>query len=267
MLRFAGRCETFFAILLIALTIVCTAGAQEFRVETDVYMGDDAESTSHTVTLFEKSAVYDFVDGQSQIVVYQQESESRNAQFILLDTDTKRRTEIDVKRIAGLMTKLTKWAATQDDPILKFAAEPRFEEKFDSESGDLSLTSEEWTYRVATIPAEDPKALTRYQDYADRYAELSTMLYGAAPAGPRHALDASLAKHKAIPVEIRRITGGDEKNQVRAAHLFSWRLSRDDRSRLDEAQEFLTSFEKVGNEAFLTAQRKHDKEVVRGQSE
>ena len=59
-----------------------------------------------------------------------------------------------------------------------------------------------------------------------------------------------------MPVEIRRTIGGDEKNVVRAAHLFSWRLSRDDRTRLDEAQQQLASFDKVDNKEFLAARAK-----------
>ena len=51
---------------------------------------------------------------------------------------------------------------------------------------------------------------------------------------------------------------------MRAVHLFSWRLSRDDRARLDEAQKQLASYEKVDNKAFIAARAKQD--AVRGQS-
>ena len=245
------------------------AAAQEFRIETDVYMGDEPDVISHTVTLFEKSAVYEFVDDPEQVVVYRTGDSQRAAQFILLDPKSQRRTEVDVDRVRKLMTKLNQWAAEQKDPLLKFAADPKFEETFDRETGDLTLSSKEWTYHVATVPADNPAALTRYRDFTDRYAELATMLHGAAPPAPRQALDAALEKHKAAPVEIRRVTGGDDKNAVRAAHLFSWRLSRDDRAKIEEAQRRLASFEKVDNKNFLTALRHPEraKEVVRGQSQ
>jgi hypothetical protein len=261
----------WFALLASGLVAAASAAvAQEFRIETDVYLGDEPEVVSHTVTLFEKAAVYEFVDDQPRIVVYRRGDGDRPGVFVLLDPKAQKRTEVQVTRIESLMKKLNAWAGEQKDPILKFAAAPKFTENFDAETGDLTLESQEWTYRVATVPAENKQALARYQDFTDRFAELSTMLYGSAPPAPRQALDAALARRHVIPVEIRRITAGDEKNEVRAAHLFSWRLSREDRRRLDEAQKYLASFEKVANEKFLEARResvREAKRVMRGQSQ
>lgn len=238
--------------------------AQEFRIETYVYIGDAEEATSHTVTLFEKSAVYEFVDNPEQVIVYRQTSPEHPAQFILLDAATERRTDVDVERVAKLMEKLSGWAAEQEDPLLKFSANPKFSETFDAETGSLTLANSEWTYRVATVAATDSAALERYRQFTDCYAELTSMLYSSPPPGPRLALNAALEKHGVVPVEIRRTIGGDEKNLVRAVHFFMWRLSRDDRARLDEAQKQLANYKKVENEAFIAARVKED--AVRGQS-
>src|SRR5262249_53109140 len=154
------------------------------------------------------------------------------------------------------------WAKEQKDPLLKFSAQPEFKENFDSESGDLVLENPTWTYRVATVAADNKEALKRYRAFTDRYAELNSMLENTPPPRPRIALDAALEKHGVVPVEIRRTLGGDEKNVVRAAHLFSWRLSRDDRNRLDEARQQLADFQKVENKEFLASRNKPD--VVRG---
>jgi hypothetical protein len=93
---------------------------------------------------------------------------------------------------------------------------------------------------------------------------LSAMMFNSPPPGPRLALDAVLAKHGVVPVEIKRTLGGDEKNVVKATHMFFWSLSRNDRTRLDEAQAHLANFKKVDNEQFIAA--KTGKDVVRGQS-
>jgi hypothetical protein len=266
----AARRAKFIPILSTSLfwllTFAMPVLGQEFRIETDVYIGDAAEATSHTVTLFEKSAVYEFVDSPQQIIVYRPGVEGSAGQFILLDPGSQRRTVVDVARVAKLMEKLTKWASEHKDPLLKFAADPKFEETFDLEHGSLTLVNPEWTYRVATIPAEDEAALERYREFTDRYAELSTMMYNSPPPGPRLALNAALAKHHVVPVEIHRTIGGENKNPVRAAHLFSWRLSREDRTRIDEAQTFLANFKKVDNEEFLAVRGEKGKTVIRGQS-
>lgn len=240
------------------------AVAQEFRIETEIYVGEQTEPVSHTVTLFEKGAVYEFMDNPQQVIVYRQGGEGRTGQFILLDTVRERRTDVEVDRVEKLMHKMTDWASSHKDPLLKFAAKPTFEESFDVESGSLTLAHKEWTYRAATIKAADAASLTRYREFTDRYAELSAMMFNSPPPGPRLALNAALAKHGVVPVEIQRLLGGDEKNAVRATHLFTWRLSREDRVRLDDAQAHLANYKKVDNEQFIASRL--GKDVVRGQS-
>ena len=105
--------------------------------------GDEPEPISHTVTIFAAGVVYDFVDGDSvdepsRIAVFRHSTSSRPGQFILLNPAEKRRTEISTERIEKLMAKLTGWAAEQEDKLLKFCADPEFEEAFDEETGRLT---------------------------------------------------------------------------------------------------------------------------------
>lgn len=238
--------------------------AQEFRIETDIYVGEQTESISHTVTLFEKGAVYEFMDNPQQVIIFRQGPDGKSGQFILLDTVRELRTDVEVSRVEKLMHTMTEWASEHKDPLLNFAAKPTFEETFDVESGSLTLANKEWTYRTATHKAPDAASLTRYREFTDRYAELSAMMFNSPPPGPRLALNAALAKHGVVPVEIQRLLGGDEKNAVRATHLFTWRLSREDRVSLDEAQAHLANYKKVDNEQFIASRL--GKDVVRGQS-
>src|SRR5687767_11485970 len=137
----AARCAKLVSFastsLLLLLAFVTPALSQEFRIETDVYVGDAEEASSHTVTLFEKSAVYEFVDSPRQIIVYRPGVEGAAGQFILLDPESQRRTVVEVDRVSKLMEKLIKWASEHKDPLLKFAAHPNFEETFDAENGSL----------------------------------------------------------------------------------------------------------------------------------
>jgi hypothetical protein len=263
------RCLFLAAVFTSAITVASRGFAQEFRVETDIYVGESTESSSHTVTLFEKSAVYEFVDNPKQIVIFRSGGNDRSGQFILLDLETQRRTDVDVERVSKLMTKLNRWAAEQKDPLMKFSAKPSFEETFDAEHNSLTLASPEWTYRVAAVKVEDDAAAKRYQEFMDHYAALSSMVYNSAPPGPRIALDAALAKRNVVPVEIHRTTGGEGKNAVRSTQMFTWRLSREDRNRLDETQTNLANFKKVDNEEFIAARAEKSekgKAVIRGQS-
>lgn len=256
--------EQLMLALAVAAIVARAAASQEFRIETDVFVGDADKPASHTVTLFENSAVYEFVDDPEEVIVYRTPMEHEQGQFILLDPSTERRTEVPVERVTKLMDKLSGWAAEQKDPLLKFSAKPEFAETFDAATGSLTLSNPEWTYRVATVAAGDPTALERYRQFTDRYAELTAMLHSSPPPGPRLALNAALANHGVVPVEIRRTIGGDEKNVVRAVHIFLWRLSRADRARLDETQKKLANYKNVENTAFIAARTKQ--ETIRGQS-
>lgn len=76
------------------LTLVCLAtsgAAQEFRIETDVFFGDEEQPTSQTATLFEKSAVYEFIDKPAQTIVYRRGATDDASLFILLDPATQQR--------------------------------------------------------------------------------------------------------------------------------------------------------------------------------
>jgi hypothetical protein len=265
------RLQTVFSICCLFLLSLFLMGAyapqarsQELRIETDVYEGDEQESKSHNVTLFESGTVYDFVEKPARITVFRPPTQSRPGQFILLDTETQRRTEVSTDRIEGLMDKLSIWAAKHKDPMLQFSAKPEFEETYDEQSGVLTLKHPMWDYAVATIPAENIERLASYREFADWYSRLSTMLDGTLPPGPRLKLNAALEKHEVMPVEIRR-TIKSASTQLRATHLISWRLSREDHARLEAAREQLTRFEKVKNKDFLA--ERVERNVVRGQSE
>lgn len=251
------------ATLLAFVTTESPVVAQQMRIETHVFVDNQTEPASHTVTLFDSDTVYDFFEEPPQITVFRPPTASHSGSFIMLDLEAKQRTEVSTERISGLMKKLTRWAGEQEDKLLKFSADPEFEESFDEESGLLTLESTVWNYTVATVPAENAKALARYREFSDWYTRLNAMLHSTPPPGARLKLNAALAKHGVVPVEIRRAVES-ETTALRATHMFTWRLSREDRDRIDEAQSHLASFNKVGNEEFLT--RKAGRDVVRGQS-
>jgi hypothetical protein len=226
------------------------AEGQEFRVDTEIYLGEQEEPVGHAVTLFEKAATYHFIDRPEQVIVFRQSASQPAGQFILLDVVKQRRTELPADRVTKLIKKLAEWSAKAgNDDLVRFAAAPDFTETFDEASGALTLSSPLWTYHVATIKPDDPSFLPRYREFSDLHAQLNALLYNNPAPGPRLALNQSLAERGLAPVEIRRTVQG-EKEVVRAVHLFSWRLSRDDRARLDSAREMLAEYAKVDNETF-----------------
>jgi hypothetical protein len=251
-------------VLLLSCCVVATClEAGELRIETDVYTDDNQEPLSHTVTLLDAGTAYDFAEDRQEIAVFRLPTSSHPGQFILLDLATQQRTEVSTDQINGLMDKLVQWAQAQEDPMLQFSAAPVFEETFAAGSGQLTLNHALWNYTVATVPAENTKTLHQYRQFMDWYTRLNVMMHGTPPPGPRLALNAALEKHAVVPVEIRRTVEGQSAS-LRSTHLFSWRLSREDRSKLDEVRAHLANFKKVANKDFLA--KRMQATVVRGQS-
>jgi len=239
--------------IIIGILLPCAALAEEFRIETKIFAGEEEEEEEpigETITLFQNGAVYDFLSEPAQIAMFRKPTGSKPGQFILLDPERRIRTGFSSDQLTGAMKKLHNWASRQNDPFLQFAANPKFEESFEPESGQLVLASHYESYTLQTVPADKPRALAEYCEFLDWYAKLNTLMQAGPPPEPRLAVNAALARHGVVPVQIERKRSGD-KTGLRAVHAFTWRLSRQDRKRIDEVHDSLASYSQVGNEEFL----------------
>ena len=205
------------------------------------------EPVSKAVTLFDATAVYHFVDRSGkQVIIYRSGNANREGQFIILDENNKQRTNISTKRIKALMEKLTKWAAEQDDVLLKFSAQPIFEETYDEESGTLTLEQPglELYGRYRCLPRTKQALGQVSRVYRLVFASELPCCTARRHPGARLELNKSTnVEHGVLPVEIRR-TMEKQDIPLRATHFFSWRLSRDDRQRIDATQRRAGQFQK-----------------------
>lgn len=236
-------------VSFLAMTFGMVASAEEFRIETRVFAGDASEPASESVTLFQEDVVYDFLEGSSQVAIFRRPQGDAPGRFILLDREREIRTEITTDRIATVMTKLRKWASQQDDAYLKFAADPKFNENFNETTGELVLESPVQSYRLTTSPIEKSSAQTQLQDFLNWYTQLNALIHGGPPPFPRLAVNAALARHASVPLEVQLTTSGDKQN-LRSEHLIAWRISKQDRERIDQAVNDMADFEQVSNAEF-----------------
>src|SRR5882724_2304530 len=119
------------------LVISGQAAADDFRIESKIFVGKESEPSSENLTLFRGGQVYDFLTKPSETTVF----DKPRGRVILLDPARKVRTEIKADKLLAFSEELKVWAARQSDPFLKFAADPRFEQKLDTR-GELLFTSE-----------------------------------------------------------------------------------------------------------------------------
>lgn len=247
----ARRCA--LPIIFIVLGINASH-ASDFRIETKIYVGDEKEPASTATTLFVDSAVYDFITEPEQIAVFRKPVAEKPGRFILLDPERQIKTEFTTVQLSGAMEKLRSWAGQQNDPFLRFAANPNFDERFESGSGKLVLANYLETYTVTTRRDDHPQAVAQYREFLDWYTRLNTLLTAGPPPEPRLRLNAALARHKVIPFKVELARNG-EKQTLRAEHQFAWRLSEDDRERINDIGTSITSYRAVANDEFLKTTR------------
>ncbi len=224
--------------------------AEDFRVETKVFVGDKEQPTSETTTLFLGGDVYDFLKSPAQTAVFRGPKGRNAGRFILLNDEMEISTEFSTGQLKQAIDRVQTWASRQSDPFLKFAANPSFKESFNPKGGQLVLASHLESYQVSTTPVEHVKAAAEYREFLDWYAQLNTLLAGGPPPQPRLRLNEALARHKVMPTTVE-LTRAGEKEPLRAEHNFIWRLSQDDKKRIDNARVALASYRKVRNAEFV----------------
>ncbi|MEM6331179.1 MAG: hypothetical protein AAF790_13140 [Planctomycetota bacterium] len=225
------------------------------RIETRVYELDEETPVSEGVTLFHDGIVYDFRPADARVTIYRGPTGAKPARFILLDTREGQKTELPVDRIEAAMTKLRRWCAMQEDPFLRFAGAPEFEEAFDPEVGELRMVSTELSYRVVTAPLMQPELKATLRSFLDNYAMLHTLLESGLPPDPRLAVNEALFRHGVIPVEVELTAKGEDEPSLRAVHTVADVLSKPDLLRIDQAIDDLASFKSVSNADFQRARR------------
>jgi len=228
----------------------------DFRIETKIFVGDEAEPVSENLTLFHRGVVYDFLMAPEQIAVFRHSVTSAGGRFILLDPSRKLRSEISSEEIMTFLDGLQAWAATQDDPLLKFAADPNFKEVFDPVRGDLRLESDLMRYSLATDEPHDATAIELYHEFSDWYGRLGAVTHvGSLPPFPRLAVNASLARHHRIPRTVHLTIPARRPYRtndvvMRAEHKVGWRLARRDQRRIEQVGEQLVQFKLVPYKEF-----------------
>lgn len=234
--------------------------AADFRIESKVYVGDESKPVSETLTLFQTGVVYDFLAQPAQITVFKKALGSGQGRFILLDPARQEKTELTTDQMLRFSTQLKAWAAGQEDPLLKFSADPNFQQEFDERESQLTFRSGAISYRVVAQAAHSSEAAQQYREFSDWYARLGAMLNpGSNPPFPRMAVNAVLGQQQLIPREVHLLVPGMKpyrKNDlvVRSEHRIGWRLSREDREKIDEAGKYLVTLKNVDFDQFRQAQ-------------
>jgi hypothetical protein len=240
-----ATCSLRFALFMaVLLSPPGTLTAQNFRIESEVFLGKEKEPVSESLTLFHGGVVYDFLlTAPEEISVF----DPLRSRFVLLDV---------TRRVKATLTLDDLQAATEaiktgaDAKQHEYFLSPQFEQTFDAETLWLTLTSKHIIYRVKGITPRDAEAVERYQLFADWYARLNATRPGNLPPFARIELDRALAQRRLVPEEVEltllpknRLLG--RKIELHSKHAFIWELGQTDFKRIETAGQYLATFETV----------------------
>jgi hypothetical protein len=220
------------------------AAAQEFRIDTELFVGKEREPAAETLTLFSGGLIYDFLlTKPEEITLF----DPLRGRFTLLDPVRKIRSGVATQEVLEYMLALESHAVAAKDPLFSFAAKPAFTPNVEEyeENGQklvrLTLTGKPLEYVAVARKPERPEAVRAVRSFSDWFARLNAMR-GNLPPGARMELNKSLAERDLIPLEITRTIGG---KVVRSRHLVTWTLSGEDRKRIERAGTYLAEFQPV----------------------
>jgi len=228
----------------------CPAAAEtpSLRIDNAVYVGREQEPSSRSTTIFQFSLVCDFMEQPPETIVFDVAAKK----FTLLNLQNRTRAELTCEQLSILTDRLQQSAVEKSkDPVIKFLAAPKFDERFDEQSGELTLSSPLVEYRVKLLPETDAAVLEHYRLFADWYAKLNALLTPVyRPPFGRLAVNSALAERRSLAgsVELKIASGKDAQqgfSVMRSEHRISRQLTADDAQRVAQTKQQLQQIKLV----------------------
>jgi hypothetical protein len=220
---------------------------ENFRVENEVFSEGQQGPTSRSTTIFYNGVVYDYLQEPDETIVFDQ----AGGRFTLLDGRRRVQIRLTTDEVAAFSQRLKHEAEKQPDPLLKFLAAPKFDEKFDQGAGKLTLSSPWLTYRLLLEDTVNEAIARQYREFSDALAELNMLLSPSARLPfPRMVVNEALANHRATPREVyltmapKKGSAG-KRTTIRSQHRLSWEVTESDLSRLAQTRQCLDAFQSV----------------------
>ena len=229
--------------LITILTITALARqslANDFRIETEVYVGSEQKPVSQNLTLFSNGLVYDFQMSNEakpkplEIVIYNTQDKS----FVLIDIQRGIRMELQQVQVIQMVEGLRQ--QTSQNELTKFLVEDNFEEEADISARCVSLRNSHIEYQFKGAKPPDISVLPGYFEFLDQYTRLNASDPTKLPPFPRLRLNQTIKKYGWIATEVRATLHPNglfhSKIRLKSAHTMVLSLSDTDRERIKEAK-------------------------------
>lgn len=223
--------------------------AQEFRIESQVYIDSSTLPVSQNVTLFSNRIVYDFqMSAEAQpkpieTVVF----DATRRLMVLMDAKRQIRLELPEIRLIKILESVRK--ETLKETRSSFLVKDRFKEDNDWATGWVTLTSPAITYRYKGSHPKNAEILPPYYDFLDNFTRLIATDPTKIPPFARLELNSSIRRVGWMPYEVRISVKPNalfrQGLEAKSTHTVVSRLSDKDRQRIGEAKRQWLSFRAV----------------------
>ncbi len=235
--------------VLLVLTLSGPTTGQSFRVETDVFSGDQQQPIAEFLTLFHNGVIYDYQFTEPRIVTVFDISRNR---FLLLDPRSRTKAELSTAQIESFHQQVRAVMAGRDEPFFN----PQFQYEYDEQQHVHRLSNERCTYQARGIKPDVPEAVNQYRAFADWYAQLSAMHPGSVPPYGRLELNRVLAERGQVPEFVERTISiarvfPSKQYTIRTQQLYTWLLSEQDHRRIRQTGDDMASFRAVSPDQFF----------------
>ncbi len=247
-MRFStGNIFALLLTLLVSNTVVTDAVvAQQFKIESQIYVGGEDQPSSSNVTMFSDGLVFDFQSKgtQSHEVTILQPKQHRT---ILLDRLRQMKLVLDDVQLIKMADALRR--ETSQDERAGFLVNERFEEAIQFDNGAATLKSPTITYTVRGNRPTDLKVFPIYSNFIEAFTRLQVSDPHAFSPFPRMRLNETIRKLGWIPSEV---TVTFEPNPLlkqgltaTSKHTFISQLSAADQAQIAEVKAEWLNFESV----------------------
>lgn len=253
---------TFRGLLVAVTTILAIpliTQANDFRMETEVFIEGDSQPKAKSLTLFTGNTVYDFLSGeqvQREITVF----DVSRGRFVLIDAERKLKTTLTKDYLINFLEQVKSQAS--DDVVSRFV-NPKLDQKFNPSTQTVTVSSDHLTYQATGTPAKWDPAIQKYRHFADWIARLNSTRIGNLPPYSRFELNRVMAKQKLMPKTIQRTVMLDRvglrKQVVRSEHSIHWQLTNTDRKRISSTGNLMAECREVSVNEFRQTQTQASK--------
>lgn len=231
--------------------------ADNFRVDNAVFVENEKKPSSQSVTIFADGVVYDCMKAPAEIVVFDKPAEK----FVLLNQASRTRAELTTRDVAAFVRELQPLAAKNPDPLVKFLANPKFEDQYNAATGELTFSSPMMTYRLLLSTDQSQAAVDQYREFSDWYARLNTMLSpGSRPPFGRLMVNAAVAQRKAIASEVTLAISTVKENRgqttIRSTHKIARQLTQGDLDYVATIRKSMSDYKLVGFDKYRKTETK-----------